>query len=88
MPLVLPWSVPRCAPLSPSPWPPREELKRPENAGLAPALKLLESVKAQLDEELKDKGGPVSYADLIQFGGTPGVGLYRTLSKGQVCVLF
>lgn len=42
------------------------EITRPENRGLAAALSLLEEAKKEIDSD--SKGGPVSYADLIQFG--------------------
>lgn len=48
-----------------------EELERPENKGLEKAVKLLESVKADIDEGAK--GGPISWADIIQFGGQAAV---------------
>jgi hypothetical protein len=44
-----------------------DELSRPENKGLQNAVNFLETVKAQVDSETK--GGPISWADLIQFGG-------------------
>lgn len=43
-----------------------EELGRPENAGLDAAVTFLEGVKAEIDDGAK--GGPISYADLIQLG--------------------
>ncbi|CAI5526361.1 unnamed protein product [Closterium sp. Naga37s-1] len=48
-----------------------EELSRPENKGLKAALQLLEGVKARVDKDAK--GGPISYADLIQFGAQAAV---------------
>ncbi|CAI5458701.1 unnamed protein product [Closterium sp. Yama58-4] len=48
-----------------------EELSRPENKGLKAALQLLEGVKARVDKDAK--GGPLSYADLIQFGAQSAV---------------
>lgn len=48
-----------------------EELGRPENKGLEPALKFLEGVKAEVEEGWP--GGPLSYADVIQFGATAAV---------------
>lgn len=42
------------------------EISRPENSGLTAALKILEEAKKEID--LDSKGGPISYADLIQFG--------------------
>ncbi|XP_059453718.1 thylakoid lumenal 29 kDa protein, chloroplastic [Corylus avellana] len=41
------------------------ELSRPENKGLSAALNLLEEAKKEIDSY--SKGGPISYADLIQF---------------------
>ncbi|KAK1324314.1 hypothetical protein QJS10_CPA01g03040 [Acorus calamus] len=41
------------------------ELNRPENRGLSAAMNLLEEAKKEIDSY--SKGGPVSYADLIQF---------------------
>ncbi|KAL5558928.1 hypothetical protein UlMin_035139 [Ulmus minor] len=41
------------------------EISRPENKGLASALSLLEEAKKEIDSY--SKGGPISYADLIQF---------------------
>eukprot|EP00252_Welwitschia_mirabilis_P000540 TRINITY_DN1050_c0_g1_i2.p1 TRINITY_DN1050_c0_g1~~TRINITY_DN1050_c0_g1_i2.p1 ORF type:complete len:355 (+),score=76.26 TRINITY_DN1050_c0_g1_i2:204-1268(+) len=43
------------------------EINRPENKGLLPVLMLLEDVKKEIDSF--SKGGPISYADLIQFAG-------------------
>ncbi|GJP56135.1 hypothetical protein CLOM_g15185 [Closterium sp. NIES-68] len=48
-----------------------EEISRSENKGLKAALQLLEGVKARVDEGAK--GGPLSYADLIQFGAQAAV---------------
>ncbi|XP_024520798.1 thylakoid lumenal 29 kDa protein, chloroplastic isoform X1 [Selaginella moellendorffii] len=44
-----------------------EELKRPENVKLDSAVTFLEGLKKEIDEE--SKGGPISWADLIQIGG-------------------
>ncbi|XP_021601594.1 thylakoid lumenal 29 kDa protein, chloroplastic isoform X2 [Manihot esculenta] len=41
------------------------EISRPENKGLSAALDLLEEAKKEIDSY--SKGGPISYADLIQF---------------------
>ncbi|KAG6671978.1 hypothetical protein I3842_16G032600 [Carya illinoinensis] len=41
------------------------ELSRPENKGLSAALNLLEEAKKEIDSY--SKGGPISYADLIQY---------------------
>ncbi|KAK7301170.1 hypothetical protein RJT34_12031 [Clitoria ternatea] len=41
------------------------EISRPENKGLSGALKLLEEAKKEIDSY--SKGGPISYADLIQY---------------------
>ncbi|KAF3445917.1 hypothetical protein FNV43_RR11094 [Rhamnella rubrinervis] len=43
------------------------EISRPENKGLSAALDLLEEAKKEIDSY--SKGGPISFADLIQFGG-------------------
>lgn len=43
------------------------ELSRPENKGLSAALNLLEEAKKEIDSY--SKGGPISYADLIQYAG-------------------
>lgn len=43
------------------------EISRPENKNLAAALSLLEEAKKEIDSDAK--GGPISYADLIQFAG-------------------
>uniref|UniRef100_A0A0D6R8I7 Plant heme peroxidase family profile domain-containing protein n=1 Tax=Araucaria cunninghamii TaxID=56994 RepID=A0A0D6R8I7_ARACU len=43
------------------------EIGRPENEGLLTAMKLLEDVKKEIDA--LSKGGPLSYADLIQLAG-------------------
>ncbi|KAK9270603.1 hypothetical protein L1049_026185 [Liquidambar formosana] len=40
------------------------EISRPENKGLSAALSLLDEAKKEID--LYSKGGPISYADLIQ----------------------
>ncbi|KAL2653653.1 hypothetical protein R1flu_021781 [Riccia fluitans] len=45
------------------------ELDRPENRGLKEAVTLLEGVKKDMDVEFETKGGPISWADLIQLGG-------------------
>lgn len=42
-------------------------MSRPENRGLSPALDLLVEAKKEIDS--KSKGGPISFADLIQFAG-------------------
>lgn len=42
-------------------------MSRPENKGLGPALNLLEEAKKEIDSN--SKGGPISYADLIQYAG-------------------
>ncbi|XAR62134.1 L-ascorbate peroxidase [Bertholletia excelsa] len=41
------------------------EISRPENKGLAAALNLLKEAKKEID--LFSKGGPISFADLIQY---------------------
>nr|KJB64225.1 hypothetical protein B456_010G038200 [Gossypium raimondii] len=41
------------------------ELSRPENKGLAAAMSLLDEAKKEIDSY--SKGGPISYADLIQY---------------------
>jgi len=43
----------------------RLEISRPENSGLSAALDLLTEAKKEIDS--KSKGGPISFADLIQF---------------------
>lgn len=43
------------------------EISRPENKGLAAALSLVEEAKKEIDSY--SKGGPMSYADLIQYAG-------------------
>lgn len=47
------------------------EISRPENKGLAAALNLLEEAKKEIDSY--SKGGPISYADLIQFAAQSAV---------------
>ncbi|XP_020584145.1 thylakoid lumenal 29 kDa protein, chloroplastic [Phalaenopsis equestris] len=42
-----------------------QEISRPENTGLSPALDLLVKAKEEIDSY--SKGGPISYSDLIQF---------------------
>ncbi|EOY15935.1 Ascorbate peroxidase 4 isoform 2, partial [Theobroma cacao] len=41
------------------------ELSRPENKGLSAAMSLLDEAKKEIDSY--SKGGPISYADLIQY---------------------
>ncbi|KAL3733111.1 hypothetical protein ACJRO7_022605 [Eucalyptus globulus] len=41
------------------------EISRPENKGLSAAMNLLEEAKKEIDSY--SKGGPISYADLIQY---------------------
>ncbi|KAI9201628.1 hypothetical protein LWI28_026400 [Acer negundo] len=41
------------------------EINRPENKGLSAALDLIEEAKKEIDSY--SKGGPISYADLIQY---------------------
>lgn len=41
------------------------EINRPENKGLSSALSMLEGAKKEIDSN--SKGGPISFADLIQF---------------------
>ncbi|XP_078442869.1 ascorbate peroxidase 4 [Wolffia australiana] len=48
-----------------------EEISRPENSGLLDALNLLEEAKKEIDAF--SKGGPISYADLIQLGAQSAV---------------
>ncbi|XP_028083705.1 uncharacterized protein LOC114284953 [Camellia sinensis] len=43
------------------------EISRPENKGLSAAMNLLEEAKKEIDSY--SKGGPISFADLIQFAG-------------------
>ncbi|XP_027148348.1 thylakoid lumenal 29 kDa protein, chloroplastic isoform X1 [Coffea eugenioides] len=47
------------------------EISRPENKGLAAALNLLEEAKKEIDSY--SKGGPISYADLIQYAAQSAV---------------
>ncbi|KAF3321577.1 thylakoid lumenal protein [Carex littledalei] len=47
------------------------EISRPENSGLASALGLVEEAKKEIDSY--SKGGPISYADLIQFAAQSAV---------------
>ncbi|KAL3514210.1 hypothetical protein ACH5RR_026927 [Cinchona calisaya] len=47
------------------------EISRPENKGLAAALNLLDEAKKEIDSY--SKGGPISYADLIQFAAQSAV---------------
>ncbi|CAA6667070.1 unnamed protein product [Spirodela intermedia] len=47
------------------------EISRPENSGLGAALSLLEESKKEIDAF--SKGGPLSYADLIQFAAQSAV---------------
>eukprot|EP00850_Spirogloea_muscicola_P013840 SM000096S24869 [mRNA] locus=s96:219839:221112:+ [translate_table: standard] len=62
-----------------------EELGRPENAGLDKALGLLGSVKTKLDDSQADLGGPIGWADLIQYAGRrPAFGWF-TLTPNLVC---
>ncbi|VFQ78998.1 unnamed protein product [Cuscuta campestris] len=49
----------------------RSEISRPENKGLAAAMNLLEEAKKDID--VKSKGGPITYADLIQYGAQSAV---------------
>ncbi|XP_023534963.1 thylakoid lumenal 29 kDa protein, chloroplastic isoform X1 [Cucurbita pepo subsp. pepo] len=47
------------------------EISRPENENLSAALSLLEEAKKEIDSY--SKGGPISYADLIQFAAQSAV---------------
>ncbi|TYI75918.1 hypothetical protein E1A91_D06G040100v1 [Gossypium mustelinum] len=47
------------------------ELSRPENKGLAAAMSLLDEAKKEIDSY--SKGGPISYADLIQYAAQAAV---------------
>ncbi|KAJ1431910.1 heme peroxidase, plant/fungal/bacterial [Sesbania bispinosa] len=47
------------------------EISRPENKGLSAALNLLEEAKKEIDSY--SKGGPISYADLIQYAAQSAV---------------
>ncbi|GAA0174070.1 hypothetical protein LIER_27536 [Lithospermum erythrorhizon] len=47
------------------------EISRPENKGLAAALSLVEEAKKEIDSY--SKGGPISYADLIQLAAQSAV---------------
>ncbi|RZC73940.1 hypothetical protein C5167_049425 [Papaver somniferum] len=47
------------------------ELSRPENEGLSAALNFLEETKKEIDAY--SKGGPISYADLIQYAAQSAV---------------
>lgn len=47
------------------------EISRPENSGLSPALNLIIEAKKEIDSA--SKGGPVSFADLIQYAAQTAV---------------
>ncbi|THG14441.1 hypothetical protein TEA_014925 [Camellia sinensis var. sinensis] len=47
------------------------EISRPENKGLSAAMNLLEEAKKEIDSY--SKGGPIPFADLIQFAAGTGV---------------
>ncbi|XP_054794994.1 thylakoid lumenal 29 kDa protein, chloroplastic-like [Prosopis cineraria] len=47
------------------------EISRPENKGLSAALNLLEEAKKEIDSY--SKGGPISFADLIQYAAQSAV---------------
>ncbi|CAH9085712.1 unnamed protein product [Cuscuta epithymum] len=47
------------------------EISRPENKGLVSAMNMLEEAKKDID--VMSKGGPISYADLIQYGAQSAV---------------
>ncbi|XP_057504309.1 thylakoid lumenal 29 kDa protein, chloroplastic isoform X1 [Actinidia eriantha] len=47
------------------------EISRPENKGLSAALNLIEEAKKEIDSY--SKGGPISFADLIQFAAQSAV---------------
>ncbi|XP_030542757.1 thylakoid lumenal 29 kDa protein, chloroplastic [Rhodamnia argentea] len=47
------------------------EISRPENKGLSAAMNLLEEAKKEIDSY--SKGGPISYADLIQYAAESAV---------------
>lgn len=47
------------------------EISRPENKGLSAAMNLLEEAKKEIDSY--SKGGPISFADLIQYAAQSAV---------------
>ncbi|KAG0571136.1 hypothetical protein M758_6G204500 [Ceratodon purpureus] len=51
----------------------RLELNRPENKGLEKAISFLEPIKQSIDEAAVTKGGPISWADLIQIAAQSAV---------------
>jgi hypothetical protein len=57
------------------------EISRPENNGLSAALDLL--VEAEKEIDSYSKGGPISFADLIQFAGA----LYFWLVRSKDALL-
>eukprot|EP00850_Spirogloea_muscicola_P004647 SM000020S05997 [mRNA] locus=s20:354406:356786:+ [translate_table: standard] len=62
-----------------------EELGRPENAGLDKALGVLGSVKAKLDDSQAALGGPIGWADLIQYAAEVAVqGLFLNAATRKV----
>jgi len=44
-------------------------LNRPENKGLEKAISLLENIKKTIDEGAVEKGGSITWADLVQIAG-------------------
>lgn len=59
------------------------EIERPENKGLAAVLSLLDDAKKQIDSD--SKGGPISYADLIQFAAQSALKLTFLASAIRKC---
>lgn len=51
----------------------RLELNRPENKGLEKAISLLENLKKTIDEGAADKGGSITWADLVQLAAQSSV---------------
>lgn len=45
------------------------ELSRPENKGLEKAISFLENIKKSIDEAAVEKGGAITWADLVQIAG-------------------
>ncbi|KAJ0025683.1 hypothetical protein Pint_08381 [Pistacia integerrima] len=57
------------------------EISRPENKGLSAALNLIEEAKKEIDSY--SKGGPISFADLIQYAERRLLTLFSSMNLAQ-----
>lgn len=61
------------------------ELSRAENEGLSDGLSLIEDVKKEIDSI--SKGGPISYADLIQLAGDDVIAYAKNMFMNRIIIV-